>query len=89
MFWNYEFDWAIGAGSIHDWKNFQLTKVGQKCIKGEYLPYKLIENVAYLIQSWMYSPFKRGGDTRLEDYKANWNFFIAQLPCVLNELLRS
>ena len=43
-FWNYEFGWA---GSMHDWILFQLTKVGRDCIKGKFLPYKLIEDCAY------------------------------------------
>lgn len=68
MFCNYEFGWAR---SIYDWTIFQLTKVRQKCMKSEELPYKLIGDVAYPIQPWMYSPLKGRGVAGLEDYKAN------------------
>ena len=70
VFWDYEFGWA---GSMHDWTLFKLTKVGRDCIKGKFLPYKLIGDCAYPVRPWIYSPFK-GCAEGLEGYKANWNF---------------
>ena len=58
---------------MHDWTLFQLAQVGKYCIKRKFLYYKLIENCAYLIWLWIYSPFK-GSVEDLKSYKTNWNF---------------
>lgn len=71
VFWNYGFGWV---GSIHDWKLFQLIRVGRNCIKGKFLPYKLIEDCAYPIWPWIYDPFK-SYTKALKSYKTNWNFY--------------
>ncbi len=51
---------------MHDWSIFQLTKVGKMCIQGKFLPYKLIDDITYLMHPWIYCPFKGGGDSTLE-----------------------
>ena len=58
---------------MHDWTLFQLTKDRRYCIKDKFLSYKLIEDCAYLMWLWIYSPFN-GCAERLEGYKTNYNF---------------
>jgi hypothetical protein len=70
VLWDYEFSWV---GSMHDWIVFQLTRVGQMCIQGKFVPCKLIHDVTYLVRTWIYCPFKGAHDLALED-KANCNF---------------
>jgi hypothetical protein len=40
------------------------VNVGKKVMKCVFLPYKLVEDVAYSMRSWFYSPFK-GAKNRL------------------------
>jgi len=63
----YEFGWAR---SMHDWILFKFTMVGKDCIRGKYLLYKLIGDCAYLVQPWVYCPFK-GCVNGLEPYKVH------------------
>jgi hypothetical protein len=78
VLWDYEFGWV---GSMYDWMVFHLTKVGEMCIQGKFIPCKLIVNVTYLVRMWIYCPFKGASDLMLEDYKANCNFIqsLAQM----------
>jgi hypothetical protein len=39
VLWDYEFGWV---GSMYDWMVFHLTKVGEMCIQGKFIPCKLI-----------------------------------------------
>lgn len=66
---------------MHDWMLFQLTNVEKYCIRGKFLPYKLIGDCEYLIWPFMplrkmhqstYNPFKSCVEG-LEDYKENYN----------------
>ena len=68
---------------MHSWTLFQLTKVGRYFIKYKILPYKFIGDCTYLVQPWIYSPFK-GCIEGLEDYKRNWNF-IQNSTCMCVE----
>jgi hypothetical protein len=36
VFWDYEFGLV---GSVHDWTNFEFTKVGKMCIQGKFMSY--------------------------------------------------
>ena len=52
IFWNYKFGLAR---SMYDWILFQLVKDDRNCIQGNFLPYKLIKNCVYLVQSWIFN----------------------------------
>jgi hypothetical protein len=69
-FWDYDFGWC---GQIHDWTLFQKFEIGKKNMKGAFLPFKFIDDAAYPIRTWFYSPFKgeKGGMPRT---KAHENF---------------
>jgi len=54
-FWDYDFGWI---GRIYDWALFQKSKIGKKTMKGAFLPDKFIDDVAYPMRPWFYSPFK-------------------------------
>jgi hypothetical protein len=56
-FWDYDFEWV---GCYHDWTLSQKSNVniGKKVMECVFLPYKLVEDVAYSMRSWLYSPFK-------------------------------
>jgi hypothetical protein len=59
---------------MYDCTVFKLTKVGEKCIEGGLLPYKLIGYAVYSVRPWIYCFFKGGVDCALPPYKAHWNF---------------
>ncbi len=67
-FWDYDYGWV---GSIHDWVIFQKTELGNQMMKNKFLHYKLVRNVVYPIQPWLYSKVDKDGLLR---YKAHWNF---------------
>jgi hypothetical protein len=46
------------ARKKRDWALFQKTKISKKTMNGAFLPYKLINDVVYLMHPWFYSPFK-------------------------------
>ncbi len=41
-FWDYDYGWA---SNIHDWALFQKTKLGNRVMKDNFLPYKLIRDL--------------------------------------------
>ena len=55
---------------MHNWTLFQLTKVEKDCIKGKFIPYKLIGVCAYSVRLWIYNAYKCCAKG-LEGYKAN------------------
>ena len=54
-FWDYDFSWC---GQIHDWALFQKTEIKEKTMKYTFLPLKFINDAAYPMRPWFYSPFK-------------------------------
>ena len=60
----------MGKVSMHDRTFFQPTKVGRDCINNIILPFRLIEDCAYPMQSWIYNSIK-GCPKGVEGYEAN------------------
>ena len=69
-FWDFDFGWA---SSCHNWAVFQRSQLGKDVMNNKFLPYKLIEDVAYPMRHWFFSPFK-GVQEGLSREKAHWNF---------------
>ena len=46
------------GNNIQDWAFFQLIQIGRIFIKEKFLLHNLIEDCTYLVQPWIYSPFK-------------------------------
>ena len=74
-FWDYDFGWA---GRIQDWALFQKSEIGKKNMRGSFLPFKFIGDVAYPMRLWFYSPFKEERDS-LPRMKAHRNFIQSNI----------
>ena len=49
---------VYGIWSMHDWTLFQSTKVERNCIKGKFLPYKMIGDCVNPVRPWIYNLFE-------------------------------